>query len=187
MLHGHLGNENVMGPFIKTIPDSYCIITPRAPIKLGEDQYSWHDIQPQWPKPSYYKQVADQLLSRLEEMGQDQELGLYPIDVMGFSQGAVLAYSLVLFYPERMERIASLSGFIPHSWQKDYSDRNLEGKKMFIAHGKRDEVVPISSARKAAEWLTKLGASVTFCESNTGHKIGVNCVLEMEKFFRSQD
>ena len=185
LLHGHLGNENVMWTFAKTIPGSYFVIAPRAPIKLGIDQYSWHDIQPQWPSISNYKQFTDQLLKCIDVWGQEQEIASYQLDVMGFSQGAVLAFSLALLYPKKMRKIAGLSGFIPQAWQKTLYDLHLNEKHFYIAHGTHDEIVPFSSARRAAEWLRTLGACVTFCESNTGHKIGVNCIQGLEKFLRS--
>lgn len=187
LLHGHLGNENVMWTFAKTIPDSYIVIAPRAPIQLGEGQYSWHNIQPQWPKISYYKQVTEQLIKHIEILLKAQHFVTCPFDVMGFSQGAVLAYTLALLYPDRVRKTAGLSGFIPHFWQKTHYDLHPSKNQFFIAHGTRDEIVPISSARRTAKWLRTLGACVTFCESNTGHKIGLNCIQGLEKFFRSQN
>lgn len=187
LLHGHLGNENVMWTFAKTIPESFIVIAPRAPVQLGENQYSWHDIQPQWPKISYYKLVAKQLLTRIQGWIKAQHFELCPFDVIGFSQGAVFAYSLALLYPDSVGKIAGLSGFIPQAWQKTHYNLSLKEKEFFIAHGTRDDIVPISSAWRTAEWLRTLGAHVAFCESNTGHKIGTNCIQGLERFFRLQN
>lgn len=184
LLHGHLGNENVMWTLTKPLSDNYYMLAPRAPIKLGINQYSWHEIQPQWPGISYYRQISDQLLKRIDIWRQEERIKANQVDVMGFSQGAVLAYSLALLYPERIRKVAGLSGFIPQSWQKSLTLGSLKEKKIFITHGTRDDIVPITSAYQTASWLRNLDADVTFCESNTGHKIGIDCVNELELFFR---
>ena len=184
LLHGHLGNENVMWVFTNPLPDTFFMLAPRAPIQLGANQFSWHDIQPQWPKITVYKNIADQFIRRVELWLQEHQINRVQLDVMGFSQGAVLAYALALLHPEKVRKIAGLSGFIPQTWQKNLSNQNLNGKQIFIAHGKQDEVVPINYARQAATWFREHGALVTLCETDTGHKVGVNCFNSLGAFFR---
>ena len=118
LLHGHLGNENVMWPLINRILGTYYILAPRAPIRLGVDQYSWHEIQPQWPKIKLYEEITDQLIRSIEVWLEEQELNCAQLDVMGFSQGAVLACAFALHHLEKVRKIAALSGFIPQSWQQ---------------------------------------------------------------------
>jgi len=62
LLHGYLGNENVMWVLTNPIPESYFILSPRAPIKNGPDQFSWHEIVPQWPDINTYEKLTTSLL-----------------------------------------------------------------------------------------------------------------------------
>ncbi len=185
LLHGYLGNENVAWILTKSIPKVYTILAPRAPIKLGPDQYSWHPIEPQWPGLfTTYKKLAREVLQRVDQWVLDQHLNVDTYDVMGFSQGAVMAYGLSFLFPERINKIAALAGFIPQSWQADLSNVSLSGESYFIAHGTQDETVPFEKAEQAAEFLKEKGAAVTFCEANTGHKFGANCFSSLGEFFR---
>lgn len=185
LLHGYLGNENVAWILTKSITKIYTILAPRAPIKLGPEQYSWHPIEPQWPGLyTTYKKLAQTMLDRVDQWVSEQHLTVESIDVMGFSQGAVMAYGLSFLFPERIKKVAALAGFIPQSWQSDLADISLRAQSYFIAHGIQDETVPFEKAEQAAEFLKEKGAAVTFCKTNTGHKFGANCFSGLGQFFR---
>lgn len=183
MLHGHLGNENVMWILTKPIPQDYVIMAPRAPLKQGEKQYSWHEIQPQWPDINYYEGLICKLLSRVEFWLDQNKYKTSEINVMGFSQGAVMAYALAMLHPQKTGQIAAIGGLIPQTWQAFVSQTQLHGKQFFIAHGTRDNIVPILKASKAAEWLRNQGAEVTFCKADIGHKLSANCFNGLGDFF----
>ena len=101
LLHGHLGNENAMWILTKPLPKSYVMLAPRAPINTGPDQYSWHKIGPQWPDIEVYRDITNQLLSRVNSWVDNNQLDVAQYDLMGFSQGAVLAYALALLHPKK--------------------------------------------------------------------------------------
>jgi phospholipase/carboxylesterase len=183
LLHGHLGNENVMWVFTNQIPEDYTLISPRAPQKMGPDQYSWHGIGPQWPGIESYKEIIQDLLAKIEKWMEINQITEPEFDVLGFSQGAVLAYALAMIHPEKINKIAAIAGFIPESWKNALINTNLSNKEFFIAHGTQDDIIPISKAKKASEWIEMTGAQVTFCEANTGHKISSNCYNGLGEFF----
>ena len=185
LLHGHRGNENVMWILTNPLPDSYIMIAPRAPVQTGDDQYSWHEICPQWPGIETYRELAEQLLARITKWMEDNRIAVDKLDVMGFSQGATMAYALALTHPEKIGKIAALAGLIPESW-KDQLDRDaLQDRPIFIAHGTQDDIIPIEKSRKAAGWLKEKGAQVTFCEADTGHKLSANCFNGLGEFFEN--
>lgn len=185
LLHGNLGNENAMWVLTKPIPGDYALLAPRAPIQTGPDQYSWHTITSQWPEPDAYRSLADSLLERIENWTNTHKWPVQPIDVMGFSQGAVLALAMGILYPNKMGKTAILSGFLPQAWipQLPTAPDVLADKPFFIAHGTKDEVVPIAKAQRAATWLKEKGADVTFCKADIGHKISANCFNSLGEFF----
>jgi phospholipase/carboxylesterase len=183
LLHGHMGNENAMWILTRSLPHNHLLLAPRAPHKTGEGQYSWHEITPQWPDLPAYSDLIEQLLSRVDQWCETQ--GIYPdkYDLMGFSQGAVMAYAMAFIHPEKIGKVAALAGLIPQNWIGHINEKKLERKTFYIAHGTRDEMVPIKKARLAATWLEESGAEVTFCEADIGHKLSANCFKRLGKFF----
>ncbi|MEA3327627.1 MAG: hypothetical protein U9R53_10060 [Chloroflexota bacterium] len=161
------------------------MLAPRAPIRLGVHQYSWHEIHPKWPIITLYEEITDQLIWRIDTWLEEHQLNCAQLDAMGFSQEAILAYALAFLHQEKVRKMAALSGFIPQSWQKDLNNRDLKGKQIFIAHGNQDEIVPLNKARQSAAWLKEHGAQVTICEADIVHKVGVNCFKSLGAFFRS--
>jgi len=183
LLHGHLGNENAMWILTKPLSKDYFLLAPRAPIKTGEDQYSWHEIGPQWPNIQTYKAMAQQLIVRVDHWLGVQNIDNYQFDVMGFSQGAVMAYALAILFPDRIGKVAALAGLIPQVWQDQLDLNSLACKTFFIAHGTQDDIIPIEKAYQAAAWLEQQGAQITFCKADIGHKLSANCFNGLGEFF----
>ena len=183
LLHGHLGNENAMWILAKPLPKRYYLLAPRAPVKTGEDQFSWHDITPQWPEIQDYQNLADKLISRVDQWISEQSINVKKYDLMGFSQGAVMAYAMTLLHPERVRKVAALAGFIPQTWQDQLDFKSAAGKSIYIAHGTRDDIIPIKKAQQAAKLFEENGADVTFCEADIGHKLSTNCFKGLGQFF----
>lgn len=184
LLHGHLGNEYVMWILTRSIPSSYALLAPRAPIQMGPDQYSWHAIQPQWPdlRDSYQKLTED-LLRRVDAWAREHTPDVERYDVMGFSLGAVMAYALSFLVPEKIGKVAAIAGFIPQPWQRELEDVDLNGRSYFIAHGTQDEIIPLARAQQAESLLKGKGAEVQFCSAETGHKLGANCFNGLGEYF----
>jgi phospholipase/carboxylesterase len=183
LLHGHLGNENVMWIFAKPLVDHFTILSPRAPQKMGDNQFSWHKIGLRWPGIKKYQALTDELLKKVNTWLDDINIHVSQFDLMGFSQGAVMAYALAILQPEIIRRVAVIAGFIPNEWKSEIETVNLEGKHFFVAHGKKDEIIPVRRAYNAQTWLRDHGAQVNFCEADIGHKIGANCFNGLEEFF----
>jgi predicted esterase len=88
------------------------------------------------------------------------------IAVGGFSDGATYALSLGLINGELFRRIVAFSpGFI--------RDGDRRGRpEIFIAHGRRDEVLPINrTTRRIAQQLKQRGYSATVREFDGGHDV----------------
>lgn len=183
LLHGYQGNENVMWILTKPLPRDYVLIAPRAPINTGEDQYVWHEIAPQWPNLQTYQTLVDELILRLDHWRVENGLETTQFDLMGFSQGAVVSYALACLRPERVQRVAALAGFIPHAWHSQVDTTAVQNKSFFIAHGTQDDIIPIRKAYEAARWLEEIGAQVTLCTADIGHKLSSNCYSGLGDFF----
>src|SRR5262249_13168837 len=85
--------------------------------------------------------------------------------------------------PGRIGKVGILAGFVPKGLDGLASGRPLEGKSFFVAHGTKDEMVPIDRARASIELLEHSGAKVTYCEDEVGHKVSVTCLRSLKNFF----
>jgi predicted esterase len=100
-----------------------------------------------------------------------------------FSQGAAMCNVLAFLYPQRIRKVGILAGFVPAELKNLVSQRPLDGKSYFVAHGTKDESVTIDRARTSIKILEQAGAQVTYCEDEVGHKVSVTCLRALKNFF----
>jgi phospholipase/carboxylesterase len=184
MLHGWTGDENSMGLFARSMPGQYAVLLPRGLYAAPEGGYTWREKIPGTrglPSLDSLLPAAQAVVGFLDGWSAVSGVDVSIFDVTGFSQGAALAYTLALLFPRRVGRVAALSGFLPTG--SEVRLEALEGKRIFIAHGRSDELVPIARAQQAGVLLEKAGAHVTYCESGEGHKVGKECLKGMVTFF----
>jgi len=186
LLHGWMGDENSMGVLARNLPSDIALLAPRGIFRVPEGGYSWREIRPgTWGQAALedFRPTAEGLVAFVDGWAAFAGMDLDKFDLMGFSQGAAMTYTLALLYPQRIRQMAALSGFIPEGGQFESSLPYLQAKHVFISHGRKDEMVPVEQSRKAVVQLEQAGALVTYCESDTGHKISKDCLKAMEMFF----
>jgi len=172
LVHGWGGDETRMWVFKQVISGRTAIITPRAPIELEQGGYVWFDYAGERTRPDPDSLAEN--VGRLKQFVRSLP-DLYPIDparlaLLGFSQGAAMVNILVSQAPELAAGAASLSGFFPTGPEQPAPTGRLAGRPIFIAHGVRDDIVPLSAARHTRAVYTRLGAAVTYGEYSVGHK-----------------
>ncbi len=188
LIHGWKGDENSMWLLSQNLPSTYTIIAPRGPFSVPEGGYSWREIKPgTWGKASMEEllPVAENLLKFVEEWTQSMGTQSQQFDVMGFSQGAAMTYTLAISHPERIGRMAALAGFIPENAEGLLYPESFRGKPIFISHGRADNMIPVEQARTAVKVLEKAGAKVIYCESDASHKVSKDCLVAMNNYFRN--
>jgi phospholipase/carboxylesterase len=181
LVHGRTGDENVMWIFTHKLPRRTWIFSPRAPL-ADSGGYSWLPPQDGWPRLSDFEEIAGKLIAEFDRWAAAAGAPADQVDVMGFSQGAALAYAMAAFYPEKVNRLVALAGFLPQDDSTPGRYPALNGKRIYVAHGARDETVPVSMAQEAVRTLQAGGAQVTYCESEVGHKLSAACLRGMEQF-----
>jgi phospholipase/carboxylesterase len=186
MIHGWTGNENSMWIFASRLPKQVAVLAPRGPYPAQEGGYTWREISPgTWGLPDIetLRQSAEILVGLIDDLSREQGLNVNKFGLIGFSQGAALAYTLLLLYPERITAVAALSGFLPEGAEEFLAKRPLEGKVIYIVHGRQDRVIPVERARRSVELLEDSGAQVKYCESDGGHKVSADCFSGLEDLF----
>jgi phospholipase/carboxylesterase len=187
MLHGWTGDENSMWVFARNFPAEYYIVAPRAPHPAHETGYSWRAPAPRgnWPTLDLMRPSAEALIDLLDAFSLAYGLDASAVDVIGFSQGAAMTFTLGWLYPGRVRKMGILAGFAPEGAEETLQPGSLRGKHAFVAHGTRDQMVPVVQARRAIQLLENAGAGVTYCESEVGHKLSADCLGALETYLQS--
>ena len=189
MLHGWTGDENSMWVFARKFPQNMWIAAPRGPHASKEGGYSWrtlHSVQENdWGLPSLsdLKPAADGLIRLVDDISASIDVDAETFDVVGFSQGGALTNVLTLLYPQRIRKAAVLAGFMPGGTDDLIKRHVLDGKEIFVAHGAKDDLVPLERAEQARRLLEEAGARVSFCEADVGHKVSADCLRGLEAFW----
>lgn len=186
LLHGWTGDENSMWVFSRKLSANNVVLSLRAPFKTPGIGFSWREIEPEtWGLPGINDlcSAADGLISFVDDWSTSVGKNANQFDLIGFSQGAAISYVLALLFPERIRAMAALSGFLPAGAESLLARRPLEGKLIYITHGRQDEIIPVEQARKDVRLLEDSGARVIYCESDGGHKVSVDCFTGLTEIF----
>lgn len=187
MIHGWTGDENSMWVFTRGLPPDFWIIAPRAPHPAETSGYSWRPLQPEtWGRPSFEQLLpaAEGLIRLMDEYAASVKVDASQFDVVGFSQGAAMVNVLGMLYPQRIRKMGVLAGFVPSGADEHIANRSLAGKRIFVAHGTKDEMVPVERARESMDLLEQAGATIVYCEDEVGHKLSANCLRALETYLQ---
>lgn len=181
-VHGWTGDEFAMELFSHQASPRDTLLYPRGPVIAFPSGFGWADHTAEGGTSfAQFAPAAHGLIKLLASQAAELGIPNTPMTLVGFSQGAALALTLATLYPEKISRIASLAGFLPQEMPSEISSE-LKGTQMFIAHGRSDKAVPIQEAHRLVVYLENAGATIKYCESNTGHKLSASCFKELAKF-----
>lgn len=187
LIHGWTGDERSMWVFASRLPRTAILVAPRAPYVSKHPElggYSWVPERGQsFSSLEMFQPALNSFERMLPELAKQLPGDFDQFAMVGFSQGAALSYAFAMLNPERVSRLAALAGFLPAESEANLSA--LAPVPVFIAHGSQDETVPITMARNGHAALEAAGVKVTYCESETGHKLGANCAQQLNEFFAS--
>jgi phospholipase/carboxylesterase len=150
------------------------IVAPRGPLGLpGSPGYHWYLVpRVGHPDPATFHAAYRELARFHDELWEHTGLGPKQTVLGGFSMGSVMSLALGLG-PDRPAPagILAFSGFLPvvEGWQPDLGA--ADEPYVFIAHGRRDPVIPIDFARRARGLLESAGLEVDYHESDVAHQI----------------
>jgi phospholipase/carboxylesterase len=177
LLHGYGSNEDDLFSFASELPDEYFVISARAPYDLQYGSYAWYAINfdADQNKFSDHDQAVlsrDLVVKFLEELKLKFPIDSSNITLVGFSQGSILSYSIALTYPNIVQRVGALSGYLNLDITTDnFQNNDFSGLKIFSSHGIVDQVIPVEWARKTDPILKSLGINSTYKEYPIGHGV----------------
>jgi phospholipase/carboxylesterase len=185
-LHGRGANAfDLLGLAPYLCNGKFLMICPQGPLETpigpGAFGYAWYPMS-----MGGLPDISAILSSRkkLQEF-LDECLNRYPIDakklaVLGFSQGGVMAYSLVLSNPERFAGLAVLSSWLPKELIPELSIREaVQSLPTIVQHGSQDQMIEVQRAQDSVEQLRALRVPLTYREYDMGHEITPRGLTEL--------
>ncbi len=177
LLHGYGSNEEDLFSFASELPEEYYVVSARAPYNMMYGSYAWYAInfdadENKFSDIGQAKLSRDLILKFIDEL-----IANYPIDsknvtLIGFSQGSILSYAVALSYPEKVQRLVAMSGYLNTEIAIDGFEKNdFSNLKIFASHGTVDQVIPVDWARKSKPILEHLGISCVYNEYPIGHGV----------------
>jgi phospholipase/carboxylesterase len=176
LLHGYGSNEEDLFSFASELPDELLIVSARAPYDMNFGGFAWYAIT---------LDANDEKFSDLDEARKsltkiasfiDYVKTTYKTDpnntfLLGFSQGAILSYALSLNYPNKVNHVIALSGYINDNLlPNNVSDLNIT-TDYYISHGSVDQILPVEWARKAPVYLNENKLQNAYSEYPIGHGV----------------
>ena len=175
LLHGYGSNEEDLYSLKEIIPSNYVIISLRAPITIGLNSYAWYSINfenniDRWIDIDEAINSKNIVINDILLHLKDLEIVNKRVSILGFSQGAILSWSIGIEHPDLIKNIIPLSGF----YHPEITLKNLNFKfrlNCFSSHGINDEIIPIEWARRGIQILDKKNINIEFNEYQSGHEI----------------
>ena len=192
LLHGYGSNEADLFSFAEELPETYYIISARAPYDMQYGSYAWYAInfdadQNKFSDNEQAKTSRDLIAKFIDELIQKYPINANDVSLIGFSQGSILSYAVALSYPEKVQRVVAMSGYLNLGIvADDYLKNTLSNLKIFASHGTVDQVIPIAWARKTPAILENLGIAVTYKEYPIGHGVAPQNFYDLKNWLLEQ-
>lgn len=177
LLHGYGSNEQDLFSFANELPGEYYVISARAPYDIQYGSYAWYAInfdadENKFSDLTQARNSRDLIINFIAELLAHYAIDENDVTLIGFSQGAILSYAAALSYPEKIQRVVAMSGYLYLDiLTENYRQNDFSNLKIFASHGTVDQVIPIDWARKAKPILDALGIQNIYREYPIGHGV----------------
>ena len=177
LLHGYGSNEEDLFSFASELPEEYFVVSARAPYDMMYGSYAWYAInfdadENKFSDIGQAKLSRDLIVKFIDELIENYPIDAKNITLIGFSQGSILSYAVALSYPEKVQRLVAMSGYLNTEIAVDGFEKNdFTNLKIFASHGTVDQVIPVDWARKSPGILENLGISCVYKEYPIGHGV----------------
>jgi phospholipase/carboxylesterase len=191
LLHGYGSNEQDLFSFASELPEEYYVISARAPYDLQYGSYAWYAInfdadENKFSDHNQAMQSRDIIANFIDELLKNYPIDSKQVALLGFSQGTILSYAVALSYPEKVQRVVALSGYLNEEIiTENYKKNDFSTLQIFVSHGSVDQVIPISWARKAPGILDSLHIPNVFKEYQVGHGVAPQNFADLKNWLEN--
>lgn len=191
LLHGYGSNEEDLFSFATELPDEYYVISARAPFDMMYGSYAWYAInfdadENKFSDIGQAQESRDLIANFIDELVANYAIDANNITLIGFSQGCILSYAVALSYPEKVQRVVAMSGYLNTEIAVNGFDKsNFTNLKIFASHGSVDQVIPVEWARKSIPAIESLGIPIVYKEYPVGHGVAPQNFFDFKNWLQS--
>ena len=175
LLHGYGSNADDLFYFAGYLPDQLTVISLEAPLDTPFGGKAWYSIhfdaaQDKWSDLKEAEKSLVDITQQLEYFIKEYDLNPKDIGLMGFSQGAILSWSLLLDHPDQFRRAICMSGYINTQLLKKTLDE-YQNVLAYASHGTNDSTVPYQWAESSVNQLMTNNPKTSFNSYPDGHNV----------------
>ena len=177
LLHGYGSNEEDLFSFASELPEEYFVVSARAPYNMMYGSYAWYAInfdadENKFSDIGQAKLSRDLIAKFIDELIQNYPIDANNITLIGFSQGSILSYAVALSYPEKVQRLVAMSGYLNTEIAVEgFESNDFSNLTIYASHGTVDQVIPVEWARKTPGILENFGINCVYKEYPIGHGV----------------
>ena len=190
LLHGYGSNELDLFSFANELPNSLVIASLRAPYEMGYGGYAWYDINldsenNKFSDLNQARESLKKITTTIDYLKTKYSTNPNNTFLLGFSQGAILSYALSFNFPNKIQHVIALSGYLntelipKENIQKVNTD-------YYISHGTVDQVIPVDWARKAGPFLDSKELKNEYSEYPVGHGVAPQNFFNFKKWIENR-
>jgi phospholipase/carboxylesterase len=179
LLHGTGGDENDLVPLGRELAPDAAILSPRGKVseygaarffrRLAEGVFDHEDL--------VFR--THELAGFVEAAAQEYGFDVSRLVAVGYSNGANIAASLMLLHPGLLRAAVLFRAMVPFEPE---ATPDLSGMPVFLAAGRRDQMIAPQSTERLAEILREAGADLDLRWRNTGHALTYEEVAEAKEW-----
>jgi phospholipase/carboxylesterase len=186
-LHGLGADGHDFEPVVPELelPKPVRFVFPHAPVRpvtinQGMRMRAWYDIFQfgGGPEDEAGIRASQKLLEELISAEKGKKIVL-----AGFSQGGAIVLQTALRHPERLAGVLALSTYLPlaSTLAAERAAANAQ-TPIFMAHGRFDDLIPISRAERSRDFLAQLGYSIDWHAYPMPHSVCAEEIGDISRF-----
>jgi phospholipase/carboxylesterase len=175
LLHGTGGSEDDLVPLGQQLAPKAAILSPRGKVsefgaarffrRLAEGVFDHEDL--------VFR--THELTEFIEATSDEYGFDLGRLVAVGYSNGANIAGSMMLLHPGLLRAAVLFRAMVPFELEEV---PDLSGMPVFLAAGRRDQMIPPQNTQRLVEILTEAGADLDVHWRDTGHGLTYEEVAE---------
>jgi phospholipase/carboxylesterase len=177
LMHGIGSNEQDLFGLAPEVPPPFHVLSLRAPNTIGPGSYAWFTfgVRPDGVRliDEVQEAASREVAARAVEAA-GQQLAVPPgrVVVGGFSQGGIMALTLLLTQPRLLR-----AGLVMHSrllaevLPMVAPAAELRGRSLWVSHGTGDQVIPLANAHDIRDRVEQWPIDLAYAEFPGAHEI----------------
>jgi predicted esterase len=182
LLHGTGGNERDLIPLGRELDPNAALLSPRGKVlengmprffrRLAEGVFDLEDL----------KRRTNELADFVAAAARHYGFATDQLVTVGYSNGANIAASMLLFRPEALPIAILFRAMVPLFPE---TQPNLSPARVWIGAGTNDPIIPMSGTKALAELLSNAGANVTINYFQAGHELTLADVQSAREWLKT--